>query len=82
MHLSEFDYYKSKNENAVPMEAVWEGDIIDLGTYSLEVIPIPGYTPGCIALLEKEKRFIIGEDIIQLGSMFMFGNGSNFHAYQ
>jgi hydroxyacylglutathione hydrolase len=82
MHPSEFDYYKAKNENPVPMEPVWEGDIIVLGSYSFEVILIPGHTPGSIALLEKEKRFLIGGDSIQLGSIFMFGNGRNFEAYR
>lgn len=81
MHPCEFDYYKCKNEKIVSMEAVWEGDIIDLGKYSFEVILIPGHTPGSIALLEKEKRFLIGGDSIQSGSIFMFGNGRNFDAY-
>jgi glyoxylase-like metal-dependent hydrolase (beta-lactamase superfamily II) len=82
MHPCEFDYYKSKNERIVLMEPVWEGDIIDLGRYSFEVILIPGHTPGSIALLEKEKRFLIGGDSIQIGSIFMFGNGRNFDAYR
>jgi hydroxyacylglutathione hydrolase len=82
MHPCEFDYYKSKNEKIVSMEPVWEGDIIDLGRYSFEVILIPGHTPGSIALLEKEKRFLIGGDSVQIGSIFMFGNGRNFHAYR
>lgn len=82
MNPSEFDYYKSKNEKIVSMEPVWEGDIINLGGYSFEVILIPGHTPGSIALLEKEKRFLIGGDSIQIGSIFMFGNGRNFDAYR
>lgn len=82
MHPCEFDYYKSNNEKIVSMMSVWEGDIIDLGRYSFEVILIPGHTPGSIALLEKEKRFLIGGDSIQLGSIFMFGNGRNFDAYR
>jgi hydroxyacylglutathione hydrolase len=82
MHPCEFDYYKSKNEKIVSMEPVWEGDIIDLGRYSFEVILIPGHTPGSIALLEKEKRFLIGGDSIQIGNIFMFGNGRNFDAYR
>jgi hydroxyacylglutathione hydrolase len=82
MHPSEFDYYNSKKENAVSMEPVWEGDVLSLGNYTFEVILIPGHTPGSIALLEKEKRFLIGGDSIQLGSsIFMFGNGRNFQAY-
>ena len=82
MHPSEFDYYESHAEKSVLMEPVWEGDIIDTGTYSFEVIHIPGHTPGSIALLEREKRFLIGGDSIQIGSIFMFGNGRNFHAYR
>ena len=82
MHPSEFDYYKSKKEKSILIEPIWEGDIIELGTYSFEVILIPGHTPGSIALLEKEKRFLIGGDSIQIGSIFMFGSGRNFHAYR
>lgn len=82
MHPSEFDYYKSHAEKSALMEQIWEGDIIELGTYRFEIILIPGHTPGSIALLEKEKRFLIGGDSIQIGSIFMFGNGRNFHAYR
>jgi glyoxylase-like metal-dependent hydrolase (beta-lactamase superfamily II) len=82
MHPCEFDYYKTKNQKIVPMEPIWENDIIDLGSYKFQVILIPGHTPGSIALLEKEKRFLIGGDSIQLGSIFMFGNGRNFEAYR
>jgi glyoxylase-like metal-dependent hydrolase (beta-lactamase superfamily II) len=82
MHPCEFDYYKTKNEKAVSMEPAWEGDILEYGTYRFEVILIPGHTPGSIALLEKDKRFLIGGDSIQIGSIFMFGNGRNFDAYR
>lgn len=81
MHPSEFDYYKNKNEMAFPMEPVWEGEIIDLGNYCFEVILIPGHTPGSIVILERDKRFLIGGDSIQTGSIFMFGEGRNFPAF-
>lgn len=81
MHPSEFDYYKRKNEMALPMKPVWEGEIIDLGNYCFEVILIPGHTPGSIALLERDKRFLVGGDSIQTGTIFMFGEGRNFHAF-
>lgn len=82
MHPSEFDYYRAKNEKAVSMDPIWEEDILDVGGYRFEVILIPGHTPGSIALLEKEKRFLVGGDSIQIGSIFMFGNGRNFDAYR
>lgn len=81
MHPSEFDYYQRKNSNTVPMEPIWEGDIIDLGNFRFEIILIPGHTPGSIALLEREKRFIIGGDSIQTGPIFMMGDGRNFAAF-
>ncbi len=82
MHPGEFDCYKGKNVNALPMEPVWEGDCIDLGNYCFEVILLPGHTPGSIALLERKKRFLIGGDSIQTGRIYMFGAGRNFAAFR
>ncbi len=83
MHPSEFDYYASEAEETVSMDPVWEGAIIDLGTYRFEVILIPGHSPGSIALLEKEKRFLIGGDSIQSGGpIIMLGSIRSFEAFQ
>lgn len=83
MHPSDFDYYASKNAEPVTMEPLWEGDILDIGTFRFEVILLPGHTPGSIALLEEEKRFLVGGDSLQTGgSIFMFGEGRNFEAYR
>ncbi len=83
MHPSEFDYYAGKNEEPAAMEPLWEDDILDIGTFRFEVILLPGHTPGSIALLEEEKRFLIGGDSVQTGgSIFMFGPGRNFRAYR
>lgn len=82
MHPSEFDHYMGKHSNTVSMEPIWEGEEINLGTYNFEVILIPGHTPGSIALLEKEKRFLIGGDSVQTGNIYMFGAGRNFEAYR
>ena len=83
MHPCEFDYYKSKTDDPVEMIPIWEGDGLDIGTFSFEVILIPGHTPGSIALLEPDKNFLIGGDSIQTGgSIFMFGPGRNFEAFR
>ncbi len=82
MHPGEFDCYRGRNVNALPMEPIWEGDLIELGNYCFEVILLPGHTPGSIALLEKNRRFLIGGDSMQTGSIYMFGAGRNFAAFR
>lgn len=82
MHPCEYDFYRLRNKTTVPMKPIWEGDIIDLDGFRFEVILIPGHSPGSIALLEKDKRFLIGGDSIQTGKIFMFGPGRNFDAFR
>lgn len=81
MHPSEAsNYYNTQKQEGtfVPVE---DGDIIDLGGRTLEVISIPGHTPGSIALLDIEKRVLISGDPIQDGLIFMFGVQREIHAY-
>ncbi len=81
MHPAEFDRYYLKNNHDAPAAPLWEGDVIDIGTFRFEVILIPGHTPGSIVLLEREKRFVIGGDSIASGPIFMFGDGRNVPAF-
>ena len=45
-----------------PFKAIYNGDIIDLGGLTLEVVSLPGHTPGGICLLLKEKRILFTGD--------------------
>lgn len=81
MHPADYDrYYTKTTPKTVPLP-LFEGDVIDLGAFRLEVILTPGHTPGSIMLLEREKRFLIAGDIIQNGKIHMHGPGRNLHAY-
>lgn len=82
IHPSEL--YNSSLSNGCPLniKPVWESDIFSLGTYSFEVILIPGHTSGSIALLERQNRFIIGGDSVQRGPIYMFGSNRNLCAYK
>ena len=85
MHPAEMDHYKNVLPEGCSMEDVrplWEGEIIDLGSWKFEVILTPGHTPGSIMLLEREKRMLISGDSIQNGDIYMFGAGRNMQAYQ
>lgn len=61
--------------------SVNEGYIFDLGNCKLEVIHIPGHTPGSIALLNRESKSLFSGDSVQSGDIFMFGDGRNMESY-
>lgn len=78
MHPSEAFLYHGKAK----MIPVYEGDVIDLGERELEVVHLPGHTPGSITLLDRANRCLIGGDPIQKdGDIYMFGPHRNMHAY-
>lgn len=82
MHPAECsNYYKGRDQKGKTVP-VWEGDVIDLGERPLEVIALPGHTPGSIALLDRGRRFLISGDPVQDGTIFMFGVQREEHAYQ
>lgn len=62
--LMNYDYGVGTIEpvkNIVPLE---EGDVIDLGGVELEVIGVPGHTPGHMALYDKaSKNIFLGDSI-------------------
>lgn len=81
MHPAEYAHYHEGTRKHWPAAPLWEGDVIDLGPRRLEVILIPGHTPGSIALLDRANRFLIGGDSIQNGTIFMFGGARDMPAY-
>lgn len=81
MHPAEFENYKAHDENALPMQSLSDHEVMDIGTFQFEILLIPGHTPGCIALLERTQRFLIGGDSVQIGNIFMFGQGRDFKTY-
>ncbi|MDL2215647.1 MBL fold metallo-hydrolase [Ruminococcaceae bacterium OttesenSCG-928-N02] len=83
MHPAEYDRYAEKTGTSPAFYTpLWEGQVLELGTYHFEVVLIPGHTPGSIALLEREARLLIGGDSVQRGAIFMFGPGRNMPAFK
>lgn len=81
MHPAEAtNFYKTQNRSGrfVP---VWDGDALDLGGRELEIIHLPGHTPGSITVLDRASRALFGGDPVQDGSIFMFGPQRELHAY-
>ncbi len=81
MHPAEYDRYAQTGVPPCPAAPLWEGDIVDIGTWHLEVILIPGHTPGSVALLEPSRRVLLAGDSVQAGAVYLFGPGRNLPAY-
>lgn len=81
MHPAEFSRYMVKSDQDISPLPIWENNIIDLGNYKFKVLLLPGHTPGSIALLEEEKRFLFSGDTVQKGPVYLFGEGRNLDAY-
>ena len=80
MHSAEEPNYR-QNGRAGTILPVQEGDRIDLGGRELEIIHLPGHTPGSIALLDRKERVLISGDPIQDGRIFLFGRFRDVPTY-
>ena len=80
MHPAEEENYRRGNRSGTIIP-VHEGDVLDLGNRKLEIIHLPGHTPGSIALLDLKNRVLISGDPIQDGRIFMFGPFRNMAEY-
>ena len=82
LHSAEFARYEAQGRGTAHAAPVEEGDTFSVGRYHLEVIRIPGHTPGSIALLDRKHRFLISGDTVQNGCIFMFGSGRDLEAFR
>ena len=48
----------------LPFLPVQDGDTFDLGGRTLQVIHVPGHTPGSIVLLDVERRWLFSGDMV------------------
>ena len=80
MHPAEESLYRSKGGTAEILP-VRGGDVIDLGGRPLEIIEMPGHTPGSITVLDVNARVLVGGDPVQNGRIYMFGNHRSMRNY-
>ncbi len=66
-----FQYFdelcKERNLAMPPFIPIKDGDVIDLGGLTIDIISLPGHTPGGICLLLKEDRILFTGDSINRG---------------
>lgn len=82
MSAAEFAHYYHSGKHTHRVHALFEGDVIDLGGRELEVISVPGHTPGSIMILDQKTHILFSGDPVQEGNgIFMFGENRNMYAY-
>jgi len=82
LHEAEFPRYAAKTQKEVPALPLAEGDTIVVGDYTLEVILIPGHTPGSIALLDRKHKILLSGDTVQTDCIYMYGDGRDLSAFR
>lgn len=60
---------QGKVENVKIDRLLKDGDVIEIGEGQLEVIHVPGHSPGSIALYDKEDKFLISGDALFANSV-------------
>ena len=80
MHPADEPAYRRQGGKGTVLPAV-DGDRLELGDRPLEIIALPGHTPGSIAVLDVKGRVLISGDPIQDGNIFMFGPGRDMPGY-
>ena len=58
-----------------------EGDAVDLGARTLEVLHTPGHSPGSISLWERDTGILFVGDVLYKGNLFACLPGSDFGDY-
>lgn len=74
--ISREDYYncglKERFPDCRPV-FISEGNVIDLGGRTLEIIETPGHTKGSLSVLDRDNKALFSGDGVQTGNIFMFG---------
>jgi len=65
----------------VPTSLFHEGDMIDLGERTLEVIWTPGHSPGSVCLLDAKNRILFTGDHFFPGPLYAFSGDVNIDDY-
>jgi glyoxylase-like metal-dependent hydrolase (beta-lactamase superfamily II) len=80
MHPAEYCRYANKGNSLDGVLPLWEGASIELGTTTLDVVLVPGHTPGSIALLDRARHRLFVGDTLSDAWIYMFGDGRSMSA--
>lgn len=76
LHRGDLPRFQSRvSTRSLTVTFLSDGDTLTAGKYRFQVLHLPGHTPGSIALLERQKRFLISGDTLQTEPVYLFGPG-------
>jgi glyoxylase-like metal-dependent hydrolase (beta-lactamase superfamily II) len=76
-----FDVSAFRSQPFTISRIVAEGDRIELGGRSLEILETPGHAPDSICLIDRENRLLFTGDTFYLAPLYTHIAGSNFDDY-
>ena len=74
------DRYRS--EPFTISETLEDGDVLDLGGRSIEVLLTPGHAPDALCLLDRDNRLLFTGDTYYPATLYTHLEGSDFHDYR
>lgn len=85
LQASSFMYFPARDYNfenyaikpAPPSKLIRDGDRIDLGGRLLDILHVPGHSPGLVAVYEAETGSLFSSDALYNGEMFFNMKGSD-----
>jgi glyoxylase-like metal-dependent hydrolase (beta-lactamase superfamily II) len=75
------DREKLEIRPSAPTSLLHGGEVIDLGGVALEVLHLPGHSPGLLAFLDRERSILISTDVVYPGPLYAFGEDANLPDY-
>ena len=57
------------HEPPVPTQFLKEGDVIEVGRFSWQILETPGHSPGSVCFYDEENGFLIAGDVLFEGSV-------------
>jgi len=82
--LPEFDTatYQIKPYKDKIKKFIKDGDTIDLGSRTIEILQVPGHTPDCVALLDRSAGYLWSGDMYYEAMIWLFFDGTDLNAYE
>lgn len=81
-HPDGFDMVRTYQGGEGCLKPLQDGEVIDLGGRSFEVVYTPGHQKGHISLLNRAERTLLPGDVIQGEHVIMYLPGSDWDKYR